>query len=153
MNRNIWSRIAWLIAVVILVSPASAADFGPVQPMKVDAKKAALGKRLFFDPRLSGDAAISCSTCHKPEKGFADGLPLAKAYPGTDGFRNTPTLINAAHKAACGELGRERGKLERGEIKPAALDATIEKATQAAEARALAFKALLAAAPRIGAKG
>ena len=60
---------------------------------------------------------------------------------------------DAAHKAACGELGRERGKLERGEIKPAALDATIEKATQAAEARALAFKALLAAAPRIGAKG
>ena len=110
MNRNIWSRIAWLIAVAIgaavLVSPASAADFGPVQPMKVDAKKAALGKRLFFDPRLSGDAAISCSTCHKPEKGFADGLPLAKAYPGTDGFRNTPTLINTAHKAAWFHDGR-----------------------------------------------
>ena len=110
MNRNIWSRIAWLIAVAIgaavFVPPASAADFGPVQPMKVDAKKAALGKRLFFDPRLSGDSAISCSTCHKPEKGFADGLPLAKAYPGTDGFRNTPTLINAAHKAAWFHDGR-----------------------------------------------
>jgi cytochrome c peroxidase len=74
--------------------------------MKSDAKKAALGKRLFFDPRLSGDAAISCSTCHIPEKGYGDGLALAKAYPGSDGFRNTPTLINAAHKAAWFHDGR-----------------------------------------------
>ncbi|MDA1100293.1 MAG: c-type cytochrome [Proteobacteria bacterium] len=74
--------------------------------MKVDAKKAALGKRLFFDPRLSGDAAISCSTCHIPQKGFSDGLALSKAYPGSDGFRNTPTLINAAQKAAWFHDGR-----------------------------------------------
>ena len=80
--------------------------FGPVKSMKVDAKKAALGKRLFFDKRLSGDAAISCSNCHIPEKGFADGLPLAKAYPGSEGFRNTPTLINAAQKAAWFHDGR-----------------------------------------------
>lgn len=72
----------------------------------MDAAKAALGKRLFFDPRLSGDVAISCSTCHNPEKGFADGLPLAEAYPGSDGFRNAPTLINAAQKAAWFHDGR-----------------------------------------------
>ena len=69
---------------------------GPIKPIKVDAKKAELGKRLFFDPRLSGDAAISCATCHQPSKGFSDGLPLSKAYPGSKGFRNTPTLINTA---------------------------------------------------------
>jgi cytochrome c peroxidase len=101
---------AWCIAVaigaVLVVSPSSAADFGPVKPMKVDAKKAALGKRLFFDPRLSGDAAIRCSTCHIPEKGFSDGLALSKAYPGSDGFRNTPTLINTAQKAAWFHDGR-----------------------------------------------
>ncbi|MCP4383108.1 MAG: c-type cytochrome [Hyphomicrobiales bacterium] len=74
--------------------------------MEVDAKKAALGKRLFFDPRLSGDAAISCATCHIPEKGFGDGLALSKAYPGSDGFRNTPTLINSAQKAAWFHDGR-----------------------------------------------
>jgi cytochrome c peroxidase len=72
----------------------------------VDAKKAELGKRLFFDKRLSGDAALSCATCHMPEKGFADGLALSKAYPGSDGFRNTPTLINAAQKAAWFHDGR-----------------------------------------------
>jgi cytochrome c peroxidase len=69
---------------------------GPIKQIKVDAKKAELGKRLFFDPRLSGDAAISCASCHQPDKGFSDGLALSKAYPGSKGFRNTPTLINTA---------------------------------------------------------
>lgn len=85
---------------------AQAAEFGPVPEVKFDPKKAALGKRLFFDKRLSGDASMSCSTCHNPTKGFADGLALAKAYPGSDGFRNTPTLINTAHKAAWFHDGR-----------------------------------------------
>ena len=110
MNKKVLSRIAWRIAVAVgvavVAAPVMAAEFGPVKPMKVNAKKAALGKRLFFDARLSGDAAISCSTCHIPAKGFSDGLALAKAYPGSDGFRNTPTLINAAHKAAWFHDGR-----------------------------------------------
>ena len=87
--------------------PARAAEeFGPVKPIKVDPKKAALGKRLFFDPRVSGDAAISCSSCHNPAKGFSDGLALSKAYPGSEGFRNTPTLINTAYKKAWFHDGR-----------------------------------------------
>jgi len=94
------------IAAVGLIGASAtaawAADdrFGPVKPVKFNAKKAELGKRLFFDPRLSGDAALSCASCHDPEKGFADGLELAKAYPGSDGFRNTPTLINTTKRAA-----------------------------------------------------
>ncbi len=110
MNRNVSSIKTWCLAIVtglaLAAAPALAAEFGPVKPMEADAKKAALGKRLFFDPRLSGDAAISCSTCHIPDKGFSDGLALSKAYPGSDGFRNTPTLINAAHKAAWFHDGR-----------------------------------------------
>lgn len=62
-----------------------------LDPVQVD-----LGRQLFFDPRLSGDATISCSTCHSPEHGWADGLPLSKGYPGTRYFRNTPTVVNAA---------------------------------------------------------
>ncbi|MHA1189715.1 MAG: cytochrome-c peroxidase [Alphaproteobacteria bacterium] len=101
------------------MSPVLAAEFGPVEPVEFNAKKADLGKRLFFDPRLSGDAAISCATCHNPEKGFADGLPLAKAYPGSEGFRNTPTLINAAKKAAWfhdGRLGTNLNDVTRESI-------------------------------------
>ncbi|MBE9475580.1 MAG: photosynthetic protein synthase I [Proteobacteria bacterium] len=69
---------------------------GPIVAPEVNEAKALLGKRLFFDKRLSGDAAISCSSCHQPENGFSDGLALSKAYPGSKGFRNTPTLINTA---------------------------------------------------------
>jgi len=85
---------------------AAGDGFGPVQPPKINAKKAELGKRLFFDPRLSGDAAISCASCHNPEKGFSDGLALSKAYPGSNGFRNTPTLINTSKRAAWFHDGR-----------------------------------------------
>lgn len=103
---RIFCSIAAAVGATIVSTPAMSADFGPVKKIEVEAAKAALGKRLFFDARLSGDAAISCSTCHIPEKGFSDGLPLAKAYPGSDGFRNAPTLINTAHKAAWFHDGR-----------------------------------------------
>ncbi len=101
---------------------AHAADqkaLGPVPAFKVDAKKAALGKRLFFDPRLSGDATISCASCHQPDKGFADGEPLAKAYPGSLGFRNVPSLINTAHRAAWfwdGRIGTNLNDVTRESI-------------------------------------
>ncbi len=93
-----------MMAVPFSVSLAQ--EPGPIKAFNVDAKKAELGKRLFFDERLSGNATISCATCHIPEKAFADGLALSKAYPGLDGFRNTPTLINTALKAAWFHDGR-----------------------------------------------
>jgi len=87
-----------LLSGTVLAFPATsmAQDFGPVVAPKVNAAKAALGKRLFFDKRLSGDASISCASCHQPDKAFTDGLALSKAYPGSKGFRNTPTLMNTA---------------------------------------------------------
>lgn len=74
-------------------------DLGPVPQLGIDKAKAELGKRLFFDRRISGDAAIACSTCHKPENGFAHPNALSPGYPGNGNFRNAPTLINTAVKA------------------------------------------------------
>lgn len=54
-----------------------------------------LGKALFFDPRLSANGGISCSTCHQPERQFADGLQKGQAI-GTAG-RNTPSLVGSAY--------------------------------------------------------
>ncbi|MSR31465.1 MAG: hypothetical protein EXR99_08170 [Gemmataceae bacterium] len=54
----------------------------------------ALGKALFFDNRLSACNALSCSSCHQPEKAFSDGMAVSIGYPGTALFRNTPTLLN-----------------------------------------------------------
>ncbi len=53
-----------------------------------------LGRRLFFDPVLSLDSTISCSTCHIPEKGFSDNLPIAVGIGGALGERKTMSLLN-----------------------------------------------------------
>ena len=60
------------------------------------AKKIALGKRLFFDPILSRDGTISCSTCHLPELAFTDGRPVSVGIDGRLHKRNSPTLFNVA---------------------------------------------------------
>ncbi len=57
----------------------------------------ALGKHLFFDRRLSASNALSCASCHQPDKVFADGLPVSIGYPGNALFRNTPTLLNVSY--------------------------------------------------------
>lgn len=57
-------------------------------------EKVALGKQLFFDPRLSGDNRMSCATCHLPDKAFGDGLAQAKGQGDKILARNTPTLLN-----------------------------------------------------------
>lgn len=59
-------------------------------------KKIELGKKLFFDKRLSIDDTVSCATCHDPEKGFADGKDIAIGIKGQKGTRNSPTVLNAA---------------------------------------------------------
>jgi cytochrome c peroxidase len=56
--------------------------------------KTALGQRLFFDPVLSNDRTVSCATCHKPERGFADARQLAVGVFGRVGRRNSPSLVN-----------------------------------------------------------
>ncbi len=63
-------------------------------------EKVALGKKLFMDKRFSADGTVSCSTCHTPEKAFADGLPVAVGIKGLKGTRNSPTVINAAYYTA-----------------------------------------------------
>lgn len=57
-------------------------------------EKVALGKQLFFDPRLSGDNRMSCATCHLPEKAFGDGLARAKGHGDKTLARNTPSVLN-----------------------------------------------------------
>lgn len=57
-----------------------------------------LGRLLFFDPVLSRDGSLSCAHCHRPDRGFADGLVTASGAGGATLARNTPTLYNAAFK-------------------------------------------------------
>ena len=59
-----------------------------------------LGRKLFFERRLSKDALISCGSCHIPERAFSDTVPLSIGVHGTVGLRNSPTLANLAYHPA-----------------------------------------------------
>lgn len=61
------------------------------------AEKIALGKKLYFDPRLSKDGTISCATCHDPEMAWAEHLPTSEGLEGQLGEVNSPTVINTAY--------------------------------------------------------
>ena len=57
----------------------------------------ALGERLFFDPILSADSTVSCSTCHLPELAFTDGKAVSVGIRGRRGQRSSPTLTNIGY--------------------------------------------------------
>jgi cytochrome c peroxidase len=59
-------------------------------------EKAALGKKLYFDTRLSVTSAQSCGSCHSPSFGWADGLPVGVGHGMQKLGRHSPTVINAA---------------------------------------------------------
>jgi len=63
---------------------------------KQSAAKIELGKMLFFDPRLGGDASTACVSCHEPDQGWSFGDSLSRGYPGTVHWRNSQTIVNAA---------------------------------------------------------
>jgi cytochrome c peroxidase len=73
----------------------------PVQPLKpyknLDPKKVALGEKLFFEKRLSGDNSVSCASCHDLQKGGTDRAKVSTGISGQKGGINAPTVFNAAN--------------------------------------------------------
>jgi cytochrome c peroxidase len=55
-----------------------------------------LGRRLFYDNRLSDDGSLNCSSCHVLSAAFTDGRTTSDGLHGISGRRNAPTLINLA---------------------------------------------------------
>lgn len=64
----------------------------PTTPDKIE-----LGRKLFFDKRLSSDGTISCATCHVPAYAFTDREALSKGVEGRLTQRNSPSLLNAGY--------------------------------------------------------
>jgi cytochrome c peroxidase len=72
------------------------------------AERIALGRRLFFDRRLSGNGTMSCAMCHVPEHGFAHNeMRTAIGIEGRSVRRNAPTVLNAAYLSRLFYDGRE----------------------------------------------
>ncbi|OFZ43346.1 MAG: hypothetical protein A3D92_24270, partial [Bacteroidetes bacterium RIFCSPHIGHO2_02_FULL_44_7] len=61
-------------------------------PMTVEGVE--LGRRLFYETKLSADNSISCSTCHAPASGFSDPNQFSTGIDGIQGNRNSMALIN-----------------------------------------------------------
>jgi cytochrome c peroxidase len=61
----------------------------PTNRVADDPRAADLGRRLFFDTRLSSNGRVACSTCHQPARAFEDGTALARGV-GTTARRTMP---------------------------------------------------------------
>jgi cytochrome c peroxidase len=59
--------------------------------------KIELGRKLFFDTRLSNGDEIACVNCHRPEFAFTDRIPKAQGVQGRQTERNSPSLLNAGY--------------------------------------------------------
>lgn len=90
------------------------------------AARVELGKKLFFDPRLSGDGNMSCASCHNPLFGWSDGLPTAKGAKSQVLGRATPTVINTAYNSLQMWDGRKKS-LEDQALGP--MEASVEMNT------------------------
>ncbi len=60
------------------------------------AERVALGRKLYFDKRLSADGTVSCATCHDVTRGFTDQLAVSEGIKDQFGRRNAPTTLNVA---------------------------------------------------------
>ncbi|MBM3623343.1 MAG: di-heme enzyme [Alphaproteobacteria bacterium] len=87
-NTYAWSLPAWL-------PPPPVPTDNPMSVAKVE-----LGRRLFFDQKLSGPSYISCSSCHTPEHAFSDPRHPSIGVTGGKIRRRAPPLANVGYREA-----------------------------------------------------
>ncbi|MFC2164062.1 cytochrome-c peroxidase [Acidobacteriota bacterium] len=61
---------------------------------KMTPERIVLGRKLYFDTRLSMDNTVSCATCHDVTRGFTDQRDVSEGIGGQLGRRNAPTTLN-----------------------------------------------------------
>jgi cytochrome c peroxidase len=93
-----------LFAVVSLSTSLQALENEPIQPIppagEINAPVAELGKKLFFDPRLSKSGVISCNSCHNLSMGGADNITSSVGHKWNRGPINSPTVLNSRFNIA-----------------------------------------------------
>jgi cytochrome c peroxidase len=92
---TMWVQLAAAVAIVV---PLGLDLYMPVpEDNPATVNKVTLGRRLFFDRRLSRDQSRSCSSCHRPDRAFSDGRKVAAGVFGRTGTRSAPALINRGY--------------------------------------------------------
>ncbi len=93
-------------AVVLALSTAASANISLLPPVKANPDnqpteaRMTLGKKLFFDNRISASGTMNCASCHLPHQGWTIHTPISPANPGWVERRNSPTLINVGYNQA-----------------------------------------------------
>ena len=77
-------------------NPCDNLDVTTVFPKPMSPKQE-LGYLLFFDGKVTGDASLSCSTCHHPDQGWGFNDPISRGYPGVVHWRNSQTVVNTGY--------------------------------------------------------
>ena len=76
------------------IDPSVLQAFMPDADNAITQERIDLGRKLYFDPRLSKDGTVSCSTCHDVTRGFCDQRPTSEGIGAQLGKRNAPTVMN-----------------------------------------------------------
>ena len=91
------------MALMGLATTVSAVD-EPIQPIKpvqnINLGQVELGKKLYFDPRLSKSGFISCNSCHNLSMGGTDNLKTSIGHNWQQGPINAPTVLNSSLNVA-----------------------------------------------------
>ena len=113
-------------------APTVPAD-NPMSPAKVE-----LGRRLFYDTRLSGNGAFACSSCHRQEFGFADARNISVGSTGEPHPRNSPGVANSGWMRVLTWADSQATELDRQALVPMFGDHPIELGLKGLEATLLA---------------
>ena len=113
--RLLWICLAAMIGIAAFsaskraasarIDPARLKAFAPLPAVNTPAdgltgERVALGKMLYYDPRLSRSQDVSCNSCHPLDNYGADGQATSEGYRHARGQRNSPTVYNAAGHVA-----------------------------------------------------
>jgi cytochrome c peroxidase len=120
----------------------------------------ALGEKLFFDARLSGNGTQSCASCHAPARAFSDGVALSRGAEGASGVRNAMPLFNLAWSPSFawdGSQSRVRDQVLAAMVnpiemhgEPATVVAALAREAAMGDAFAAAFGSKEITAERVG---
>lgn len=104
----------------------------------MSAEKVALGRRLFYDTRLSGNGTFSCASCHQQSRAFADALPRGIGSTGEVHARGSMSLANIAYSPVLTWANPNMKRLEQQALVPMFGEAPVELGLSGQEEKLLA---------------
>jgi cytochrome c peroxidase len=102
MNKFFINKLTVLATLLTFSAYVVAQEpISPIEPVKeINLAKVELGKKLFFDPRLSKSGFISCNSCHNLSMGGTDNLKTSIGHNWQQGPINSPTVLNSSMNVA-----------------------------------------------------